>query len=203
MSGLQDHQREQARVRQSRKRGRDRADRIEQHAEDEAAKLPRAWQPEFLHFVSSARARAEKALIQVEKSALLLPEGVARDAYLKRNNKTTKVSIPRLYKEFVRRKENLALVELYRDAEYEWGNDDDDRPTIEFFDLGDFQALAWLLGDPEDAKLAAVQPIARFIASVLLASIGMGNTLVGFSQAIEMFQFLDEFRMRQLDAYGA
>lgn len=197
-----DHQREQARVRQTRQRQRDRDGRIEQQAEVEAAKLPRAWQPEFLHVVNSARARAEKAAIQVEKSALLLPEGAARDAYLKHNYKNTKVSVTRLFNEFVRRKTILAQAKLYRNAEYE-RDDNDDRPEVEWIDWANLQTIAWLLDDPADTKLAAVQPVTRFIASILLASISMGNTLTGFAQAIEIFGFLDEFRMRQLDAHGA
>lgn len=202
MSHCPDLQREQARVRQARQRDRARADRLEQQAENEATKLPRAWQPEFLHFVSSARERASKALIQVEKSALRLTEGVARDAYLKHHRRNTKVSISRLRDEFVRHKKKLARIELYRDEE-DYVAHDDDRPSAEYFDWEDLQAIAWVLGDPDDARLAAVQPMARFICSVLLASINVANTLTGFAQAIEMFRFVDEMYARQLDAHTA
>lgn len=145
----------------------------------------------------SARARTDKALIQVEKSALLLSEGPARDAYLKRNYPNTKVSVARLSREFVRRKTNLLRIELHRD------DHDDDRPSIDDVDWEDLQEIASLLGDPADADLAALQPMSRFVLSALLAGIGSGHTLIGFAQAIELFRFLDEMRMRQLDARSA
>jgi hypothetical protein len=200
--GPADRQREQARVRQARQRRRARADRLDLQAEAEAAKLPLAWRSEFLDVVRSARSRAEKALIQVEKSALLLSEGATRDAYLKRNHRNTKVSVARLFNEFVRRKTNLARVELHRDAEYDRDHNDH-RPEVEDIEWGDLQAIAWILGDPADSDLAALQPMARFIGSILLASISVGNTLIGFAQAIEMFRFLDAMRMRQADAHSA
>jgi hypothetical protein len=192
---LSDRKREQARERQSWKRGRDRADRIEQQAEDEAAKMPRAWRPEFLQLVSSARERTARALIQVEKSALSLGEGAA-PAYLRRNYQNTKVSVTRLRDGFVRRKIKLAQLELHRDAEYDDPYDD----RLEVEDWSDLQTVAWLLGDPEDSRLAAVQPVVRFFASIVLASVLVGNTPIGFAQAIEMLRFLDEMRVRQFDA---
>ncbi len=195
-----DHQREQARARQTRKRTRDRADRIEQQAEDEAAKLPRAWRSDFLDFVRNARERADKSLLEVEKSALLLPAGSARDAYVKANYRNTKVSVTRLSKEFVRRKTNLAWAELYQDPE---DSDLSDRLGVEDVDWEDLQEVACVLGDPSDQELVVVQPMARFVVGVVLASASVGNTLIGFAQATELFRFLEEMRLRQLDALAA
>lgn len=193
-----DHQREQARVRQARHRDHARADRIELQAATEAAKLPLAWRPEFLDVVRVERVRAHKALAQVERAALKFPEGEARKAYLRRNYTHTKVSVTRLLSRFVGGKKNLAEAELYRDIEDDRAHDDL-RPDIEHIDWDDLEAVSSVLDDPADFELAAAQPTARFIASILLAGIYSGNTLAGFAQAIELFRFLDAARMRQVD----
>jgi len=118
-----------------------------------------------------------------------------------RHRRNTKVSITRLSKEFVRRKTNLARIELYQDAEYV--DHTSDRPSVEDVDWADFKEIAWILGDPSDMHLAAMQPTIRFILSILLAGIAVGHSPAGFAQAIEIFRFLDNIRMRQLDAGSA
>ena len=195
-----DHKREQDRARQDRQRRRDRADRLDLQAAAEAAKLPLAWRPDFLEFVRVARDKTDKARTQVEQSALLLPEGPARQAYLKRNHPNTKVSIVRLSREFVRRKKSLAWVDLYQDAEY--ADDGDDRLYIEV-DWTNLQEVAAVLGDPSDMELVVLQPMMGFVLSIQLAAVGAGHTLVGFAQAIELLRFLDEMHVRQLDARAA
>ena len=197
-----DHQREQARVRQARHRRGETAARVELKAETEAEGLPLAWRAEFLDVVQADRVRVKNALAQVEKAALAFPEGEARQAYLRRNYPHTKVSVSRLLSRFVRTKKNQAEVVLYRDVEDDRAHDDF-RPEIEDIDWDDLETVAWLLGDPSDQDLAAVQPTVRFIVSIVFASVSMAGTATGFAQAIELLRFLEEMRLRQIVAHSA
>src|SRR3954467_13741131 len=101
-------EREQARVRQARKRQRDRGDKISEQADAAAETLPFGWRPEFLNFVRKARGRAEAARAQVEKTAVLFGDGPGRQQYLKSNYQNTKVSITRLRNEFIKQKTKIA-----------------------------------------------------------------------------------------------
>src|SRR5262245_18491045 len=107
--------REQARLRQAEKRKRDRAHRIDEQAAAVAtAKLPKAWQAEFLRDVRRETARANKARAEVEKTAEVFSGDTVRAAYLKRNYSNTKVSVSKLFNKFVKQKVGMGQALLYR-----------------------------------------------------------------------------------------
>jgi hypothetical protein len=191
--------REQARLRQSRRRRRVRADQLDDRAAIEAAKMPLAWQAEFLAYVSKERERARKAEAEVETTALMFPEGPVRDLYRKRNYRNTYVSIPTLRREYVKRKVKLVKIELAGHAELLSGdakNDDDmydddalhPEEVAEILNGASLQDVAEYLGEG-DANFRATLQTAL---AVVMASFNAGRTLIGFAQAIELFRVLQK-----------
>jgi hypothetical protein len=97
--------REQNRLRQLRKRQRQREERLDRQALAEAEKMiPKAWRTEWLERVKNNRERAKGAAAEVEKMLPLLPEA-ARHDFVVRNRANTKVSLPVLRNNFLREKE--------------------------------------------------------------------------------------------------
>ena len=126
-----------------------------------------------------------------------------RAAHLKNNYPSTKVSIARLLKEFVKQKTKLARRELERQAEY----DEDDggqwrRDGVEEdIDWTNLQEIAEVLGEDDDADdPVAAHPVIRFLAAASLAGIGIGNTLIGYAQAIELFKIIGTMQVSHMGA---
>jgi len=107
--------REQARIRQLRKRQRDREARLDFQATTIAARMPEERRADWLERVRRNRAGKERALAEVERTSVLIPESRRAD-FLARNRSNTKVSLPELHRRFTREK-----LKAERAAE-DWGS---------------------------------------------------------------------------------
>src|SRR5437867_1472429 len=105
-------EREQNRKRQLLKRQRDRVERIEMQAATMVRSWPAVWRVELLRQIKKRQAVATNARAEVEKTAARMPEGLARDAYLRANYCNTKVSLPREIKLFLKRKKKISVAEI-------------------------------------------------------------------------------------------
>jgi hypothetical protein len=111
--------RDKARLRQWRKRQRDREARIDLQATTIAAQMPPKWRDEWLKRVKRNRSRAERANAEIEKALPSIPEP-GRDAFLARNRPNTKVSLAELRNRFAREKRMAGQAEQDRlTREYE------------------------------------------------------------------------------------
>src|SRR5437870_2550688 len=97
-------ERNQNRKRQALKRQRDRVERIEGQAKSLTGDWPALWRDQFLQRVKRRQAGAAKANTEVEKTAAIMPDGLAREAYVRANYRNTKVSLTREKDEFLKRK---------------------------------------------------------------------------------------------------
>jgi hypothetical protein len=93
--------RDQARLRQARKRQRDREERLDLETEARAMRVPEAWRPEWVKRVRQNRERKARVAIEVEKVLPLIPDSGRRE-FVKRNRPHTKVSLAELQNHFVR-----------------------------------------------------------------------------------------------------
>jgi hypothetical protein len=183
-----DPQREQARIRQARKRQRGRADRISDQADEAAETLPLGWRAEFLDLVRKARARADGARVEVEKTAVLFAGNTGRQQYLKSNYRNTKVSIPRLLNEFVRQKTKIAHAaaitnnQLLGDYYHHEHLDPDD------IDWADLDELAFIIGD----ELGPDVPIIGTCLALLIAAVKLSDSAIGAVSARELLRLIDK-----------
>jgi hypothetical protein len=182
-----DPQREQARIRQARKRQRERVDRISDQADAAAETIPLGWRAEFLDLVRKARARADGARGEVEKTAVLFVDR-GRQQYLKSNYRNTKVSIPRLLNEFIRQKTKIAQAAAITNNELVGGCSSDDYLDPDEIDWTDLDALAWIIGD--GAPLC-VRLIGTCLA-LLIAASEVSDSAVGAAQARELLRLIDK-----------
>jgi hypothetical protein len=99
--------REQARIRQARKRHREREARLDLQTEAAAERIPPEWRAEFRQRIKRSRARKARAAVEVERTVPLISES-GRAEFVARNRTHAKVSITKLRKRFVREKEKAA-----------------------------------------------------------------------------------------------
>jgi hypothetical protein len=95
--------RDQARLRQARKRQRDREARFDVQAIAIADRMPPAWRKDFLERVKRNREGKERASIQVNKAAASIPDE-HRAEFLASHRQNTKVSLAEIQRRFVREK---------------------------------------------------------------------------------------------------
>jgi hypothetical protein len=134
-------QREQARLRQSRKRQRHREARLDVQASTMADQMPAAWHKEWLERVRRARACKERARAEVERTSALIPESGRAD-FAARNRPNTKVSLTELRNCFTREKlKAKQAAENSHSAEYDDGYPEDWRPPRHEIELLDGTAL--------------------------------------------------------------
>jgi hypothetical protein len=93
--------RDQARLRQARKRQRDREKRLDLETEARATHVPEAWRSEWKERVQRYRERKARAAVEVEKVLPLIPDSGRRE-FVKRNRPHTKVSLAEFQNHFVR-----------------------------------------------------------------------------------------------------
>jgi hypothetical protein len=93
--------RDQARLRQARKRQRGREERLDLETEARATRVPEAWRSEWKERVQRYRERKARAAIEVEKVLPLIPDSGRRE-FVKRNRPHTKVSLAEFQNRFVR-----------------------------------------------------------------------------------------------------
>jgi hypothetical protein len=155
--GTTNLEREQNRKRQALKRQRDRVERIETQAKLMIRKWPLVWQREFLRIVRRRQAASARAYAEVEKTAARMPEGPARDAYLKANHRNTKVSLVRERDYLLKRKKKASVAEIaaLTDAYEGYGPDryDGRVDSIELIDWEDPQEVARVLGEDDGPAL--------------------------------------------------
>jgi hypothetical protein len=169
-----DSQREQARIRQARKRQRERGDRISDQADSAAETLPLGWRAEFLDLVGKARARAQGARLEVEKAAVLFMDDTGRQQYLKSNYRNTKVSIPRLLNEFIKQKTKIARAAAITNNELLGDYCHDEWVDPDEIDWTDLDQLAFIIGD----ELGPDAPIIGTCLALLTAAAGLSNSTI-------------------------
>jgi hypothetical protein len=195
-------EREQNRKRQALKRRRDCVERIETQAKTMTQDWPIVWQNEFVEQVRRRQAAAAKACAQVEKTATQMPEGPARDAYVKANYRNTKVSLARERDQFLKRKKKTSLVGIaaLTDAYGGYGPDhpDDDRvDSVEGVDWEDPHEVASVLG--EDDGTAWAHPSEMVQGSILLGGRGAEGR-EGFEAAVYLLREMHALPRANLQA---
>jgi hypothetical protein len=110
-------QREQARLRQLRKRQRDREARLDAQATAMAARMPEEWRADWLGRVRRNRAGKGGARAEVERTSALIPQSGRAD-FLARNRPNTKVSLAELRNRFVREKGKIERADQVWRAEH-------------------------------------------------------------------------------------
>jgi hypothetical protein len=96
--------RDQARLRQLRKRQRDRKDRVDLKAQTIADQMPASWRAEWLDRARRNRATKQRAAVEVEKTLVFIPKA-RHSEFLARNRPHTKVSLAELRNRFTREKQ--------------------------------------------------------------------------------------------------
>jgi hypothetical protein len=87
--------------------------------------MPEAWRAEWMALFRAERERARKAEAEVKKTLALIPE-IGRRDFIGRNRASTKLSLSKLYRDFVRQKESAA-----REAEKDFAAyDGEDVPDV-------------------------------------------------------------------------
>jgi hypothetical protein len=182
-------EREQNRKRQALKRQRDRVGRIETQAKIMIQNWPLVWQREFLPRVRRRQAAAARACDEVEKTVALMPEGAARDAYVKANYHNTKVSLARERDQFLRSKKKASVAEIAAlNAAYDgYGPDryDGRVDSVELVDWEDLQEVASVLGQDDGIAL-------KDLVDIRKSSIFFGGRAVedreGFKAAVDLLR---------------
>jgi hypothetical protein len=151
--------RDQARLRQARKRQRGREERLDLETEARAMRVPEAWRSEWKERVQRHRERKARAAIEVEKVLPLIPDSGRRE-FVKRNRPHTKVSLAEFQNHFVR---EIACRERLEQREYRISLDGWNTRYPESPPLWWVQELAERLPrqDLIDQKLMKIQRAAR------------------------------------------
>jgi hypothetical protein len=116
MSPTDSARRHRARLRQARKRQRDREERLDLQALVIAERMPVEWRAEWLEYVQRNRARKARVAVEVEQIVPLISES-GRAKFVARNRPHTKVSLAELRNRFYREK---AKVERFSRRDLEW-----------------------------------------------------------------------------------
>jgi hypothetical protein len=102
--------RDQARIRQARKRRRDREARLDLRAKTIAEQMPPAWRAEWLKSVQHGRGRAKRAAAEVDRMLAFIPSG-DHSKFVARNRPHAKFSLTAQHNHFLRMKEKQRRVE--------------------------------------------------------------------------------------------
>jgi hypothetical protein len=191
-----DPQREQARIRQARKRQRERVDRISDQADAAAETLPLGWRAEFLDLVRKARARADGARVEVEKTAVLFADDSGRQRYLKANYRNTKVSIPRLLNEFIRQKTKIAHAAAITNNELLGDYYHDECIDPDEIDWTDLNELAFIIGDEPGPDV----PLVGTCLALLIAAVWISDSAIGAVQARELLRLIDKVMVAAVES---
>jgi hypothetical protein len=194
-------EREQNRKRQALKRRRDCVERIETQAKTMTQDWPLVWQREFLGLVRRRQVAAAKACAEVEKTAARIPEGPARDAYVKANYPNTKVSLARERDRFLNRKKKASVAEIAALADpyegYSPDHDDDRVDSVEFINWEDPHEVATVIGQDDDTGLADLVGLRQ--GSIFFGGRGV-ETKEGFKAAVNLLRAMHALPRANLQA---
>jgi hypothetical protein len=117
-----DQEREQARLRQARKRRRDFEARLDVRAIAIADQMPPSWRKDWLKRVKRNREGKERASVEVNKAAASIPNEHRAD-FLAGHRQNTKFSLAELRNRFVREKEKARKTDAPTQDQYSGGGE--------------------------------------------------------------------------------